>query len=73
MKIRSARILENVRLALFLLFFALTVFLNLTCSEEDNPLSDPACGSGRVSWYEKAGVCRDDANNRVVPNACCGR
>jgi len=73
MKIRSAKMLDNVRLVLFLLFFALTVFLNLTCSEEDNPLADPECGSGHVTWYEKAGVCRDEANNQVVPNKCCGR
>jgi hypothetical protein len=73
MKIRSVEIRERVRVAFFLLFFVLTVSLNLTCSPEDDPASAPECGSGHVSWYEKAGVCRDDVDNHVVPNSCCGR
>lgn len=73
MKIRSGDVLEKVPGVLFLLFFVLTVFLNITCSPEDNPASSPECGSGHVTWYEKAGVCRDDVSNQVVPEKCCGR
>ncbi|TSA14517.1 hypothetical protein D4R75_15590 [bacterium] len=74
MKIRSMRWKGVLQLVAFLLFFAVTVALNLNCSEDDsNPASDPACGSGRVTWNDKSQVCIDQANNKVVPDKCCGR
>jgi hypothetical protein len=74
MKIRSMRGREILQLLAFLIFFALTVALNLNCSKDDsNPASDPACGSGHVSWDSKAQVCRDQNNNRIVPTSCCGQ
>jgi hypothetical protein len=62
-----------LHIALFLLFFAATVGLNITCEPDDNPAADPACGSGSVMWDAKSQVCRDRANNRIVPNKCCGQ
>jgi len=48
--------------------------LNLSCSaEDDNPAASPECGSGRVTWNDKAQVCVDMADNKVVPSKCCGR
>ncbi len=74
MKIRSMRWKEILQLTAFLLFFALTVALNLNCSQDDNnPASDVSCGSGHVTWDDKAQVCRDQSNNRIVPSNCCGR
>ena len=73
MKIRFTDVVEKLAQLFFLVFFVLTVFLNITCSPEDNPASGPECGSGHVTWYEKAGVCRDDVDNQVVPAKCCGR
>jgi hypothetical protein len=74
MKIRSMRWKGVLQLVAFLLFFAVTVALNLNCSEDDsNPASDLACGSGRVSWDSKAQVCRDQENNKIVPSSCCGQ
>lgn len=74
MNIRSTTTREKVQLALFLIFFVFTVFLNVTCSsEEDNPTADNSCGSGHVFWDDKGGVCRDQVDNRVVPSNCCGR
>jgi hypothetical protein len=70
---RRKRIKELLQTFLFLLFFIVTVSLNLTCSAEDNPASSEECGSGRVMWNDKAQVCIDQANNKVVPSNCCGR
>ena len=53
-----------------------TLFL-IACSNNDNPAaSDPACGSGKVTWEDlgaKGGICRDQATNNVVPASCCGK
>jgi len=74
MKIRSMKWKEILQLVAFLLFFVLTVALNLNCSKDDsNPTSDVSCGSGRVSWDDKGQVCRDQSNNKIVPSTCCGR
>ncbi|MEK6757244.1 MAG: hypothetical protein AABZ02_13915, partial [Bacteroidota bacterium] len=62
-----------VQVALFLLFFAGTVAVNLNCENEDNPAASPECGSGRVTWDSKSQVCRDLQDNRIIPNKCCGR
>ena len=64
---------ETLKVIAFLLFFAATVFINLTCSKDSNPTSDPSCGSGHVTWDAKAQRCRDQANNQIVPNSCCGQ
>jgi len=74
MKIRSMWWKEILQLIAFLLFFVLTVALNLNCSQDDsNPASDVSCGSGHVYWDTKALVCRDRANDKVVPSTCCGQ
>ncbi len=74
MKIRSMRWKERAQLVAFLLFFALTVALNLNCSQDDsNPASDVSCGSGHVYWDSKPGLCKDLANDKVIPSSCCGR
>lgn len=74
MKIRFVRWKEIVQLIAFVLFFVLTVALNLSCSEEDsNPAADVSCGSGRVTWEDKGQVCRDLATFKIVPSSCCGR
>lgn len=71
---RRKNVKEAVHLFLFLAFFALSVVLNLSCSaEDDNPAASPECGSGRVTWNDKAQVCVDMADNKVVPSKCCGR
>ena len=62
-----------VEVLLFLLFFSFSVALNLSCKDEDDPLSSGECGSGRTTWDEKAQVCRDVTNSRIVPANCCGR
>ncbi len=64
---------EALKLLAFLLFFAATVLLNLVCSQPTNPAGDPSCGSGHVTWDVKAQRCRDQANNQIVPNSCCGQ
>lgn len=71
MEMRSTRWKEVLQLAAFLLFFALTVSLNLTCSHPDSPAVDPDCGSGRVSWDGK--ICYDLSNNKTLPSKCCGQ
>jgi hypothetical protein len=63
---------EVVRILLFLVFFAFTVAVNLNCSD-DNPVKGPECGSGKNTWDTKSLVCRDQANNRIVPSSCCGQ
>ncbi len=68
---RSTRRKEVLQLVAFLLFFALTVSLNLTCSQPDSPAVDPDCGSGRVSWDGKQ--CWDLRDNRTLPIKCCGQ
>ena len=74
MKLRSMRWKAILQLIAFLLFFVLTVAVNLNCSKDDsNPASDVSCGSGHVTWDDKGQVCRDQANNRIVPSTCCGR
>lgn len=73
MKDRRTKIKETAQLMLFLAFFVLTVALNLQCSEDDNPAASAECGSGHVTWNAKAQRCYDDADNRIVPNSCCGR
>lgn len=58
----------------FLLALALSAMLIVqACEKDNNPAADPACGSGKVSWDEKAQVCRDQANGRIVPASCCNR
>ena len=59
-------------LMLFLVAFAGMLML-ASCEKDDNPAADPACGSGRTTWDEKAQICRDLADSHVVPNSCCGR
>jgi hypothetical protein len=63
---------EALKLVVFLLFFAATVLVNLMCSSSSNPV-DPACGSGHVTWDAKAQRCRDQSNNQIIPNSCCGQ
>ncbi len=70
---RSVQWKEALKLLAFLLFFAVTVLLNLTCSSNSNPAGDASCGSGHVAWDAKAQRCRDQANNQIVPNSCCGQ
>jgi len=70
---RPKKIKEAAQLILFLVFFVLTVALNLQCAEDDNPAGGPECGSGRVTWNAKAQRCYDQADNKIVPNSCCGR
>ena len=64
---------ETLKITAFLLFFAVTVLINLMCSGNSNPASDPTCGSGHVTWDVKAQRCRDQSNNQIVPNSCCGQ
>ena len=45
----------------------------LACENDAATEPDEACGSGRVTWDSKAGVCRDDLNNTIVDPDCCGR
>jgi hypothetical protein len=74
MNYRSMRRKDILQLIAFLLFFALTVALNLNCTQEDsNPASELACGSGHVFWDDKGQVCRDQENNKIVPSNCCGK
>lgn len=73
MKVRSMRFKEALQLVAFLLFFASTVALNLTCSGDENPVADSECGKGQIQWDEKGSVCRNLSENRIVPNRCCGR
>jgi len=74
MKGLPTRSKEILQIAAFLVFFVATVFLNVTCSKDDNnPASDPACGSGHVAWDSKGQVCRDQADNHIVPSSCCGQ
>jgi hypothetical protein len=73
MKIQSMRLKEILQLIAFLLFFVLTVALNLNCSTDDSNPLDASCGSGHVSWDDKGQVCRDQSNNKIVPSNCCGR
>lgn len=74
MKDLRARWKEILQLVVFLVFFIATVFLNVTCSKDDNnPAANLACGSGHVAWDPKALVCRDQADNHIVPNSCCGQ
>jgi hypothetical protein len=63
---------EVLRIVLFMVFFLFTVAINLSCSE-DNPVKGPECGSGQNTWDTKSQVCRDAANNHIVPNSCCGQ
>jgi hypothetical protein len=72
MNLRQANKGDILRVILFLLFFAFTVAVNLSCSD-DNPVKGPECGSGHNTWDTKAQVCRDQANNQIVPNSCCGQ
>jgi hypothetical protein len=72
MNFEALKTKEVIRLVLFLVFFAFTVGVNLSCSD-DNPVKGPECGSGRNTWDTKAQICRDQANNLPVPNSCCGR
>jgi hypothetical protein len=70
----KARLRQFIEVALFLLFFAGTVAINLKCSGNDtNPAAAKECGSGHVTWDEKGQVCRDQADNRIVPSSCCGQ
>ena len=70
----TARLRRTIEVTLFLLFFAGTVAVNIECQkDESNPAAGPECGSGHVAWDTKAQVCRDQADNRIVPSNCCGR
>jgi hypothetical protein len=70
----KTRFRRFIEVALFLLFFAGTVAVNLRCQEDDNnPAASPECGSGHVTWDSKGQVCRDQADNRIVPSKCCGQ
>ena len=73
MRGNKARLRHLIEVALFLLFFAGTVAINLRCEGNDNPAASKECGSGHVTWDEKGQVCRDQADNRIVPSSCCGR
>ena len=70
---KALRTRNVVQIALFLIFFALTILVNLNCSDDSNPAKGPECGSGQNAWDTKSGVCRDQSNNRIVPNSCCGQ
>ena len=69
---KALRTKEAIRIVLFLVFFAFTVAVNLSCSD-DNPVKGPECGSGKNTWDTKAQRCRDGANDQIVPNSCCGQ
>jgi hypothetical protein len=64
---------EVFRIAIFMIFFAFTVAINLNCSSDDNPIKGPECGSGKNTWDAKSQSCRDLSNNLPVPNSCCGQ
>ncbi|MBI3587165.1 MAG: hypothetical protein HY088_08555 [Ignavibacteriales bacterium] len=68
----KGKVVRLFQLILFLLFFSATVYINLSCSKDDNPASTN-CGSGSASWDAKTQVCKDNADGRVLPNSCCGR
>lgn len=72
MKDRIHRVAPFLEVVFFLIFFAVALTVNLSCKDEDDPLSSGECGSGRTSWDEKAEVCRDIGNNRLLPSKCCG-
>ena len=73
-KVRRKKLIELAQMILFLAFLGLSVALNLNCSEEDdNPAASLECGSGHVTWNDKAQVCVDLADNKVLPSKCCGR
>lgn len=54
------------------ILFVIAIGMNVSCEKGTEP-DRSNCGSGNVTWDAKAGVCRDRADNRVVPNSCCGR
>ncbi len=54
------------------ILFAIAIGLNISCEKGTEP-DRTACGSGRVTWDDKAGICRDLADNLPVPKSCCGR
>ncbi|HEY4611499.1 MAG TPA: hypothetical protein VII11_00780 [Bacteroidota bacterium] len=57
--------------ALLVLALSAISLLVIACEEEDSTGPDPACGTGQVSWDEKAGVCRNRDTGRVIPATCC--
>jgi hypothetical protein len=59
--------------ALLVFVFTAISFVTVACEEEEGGPTDPACGSGRLTWDSKAEVCRDDVNNTIVDPNCCGR
>lgn len=69
---RKGRVLRALQVIFFLLFFSATVYINFSCSKDDNPASSN-CGSGSASWDIKAQVCKDNSDGRVLSNSCCGR
>lgn len=73
MKTRKSRLFDLLGIALFLLFFSGTVALNMSCKDEDDPLSSGECGSGKTTWDVKAELCRDLADGHVLPSKCCGK
>lgn len=62
---------RSFELATYVLF-ATAIGMNISCEKGTEP-DRTACGSGSVTWDAKAGVCRDLADNKIVPNSCCGR
>lgn len=71
MAVENIGLKKHLSTALFLLFFAGTVFLNTSCESDDNPV-DEDCGVGQKSWDSKAGVCRDQ-DNKILDPSCCGQ
>ena len=54
-----------------IVFVAMSIVV-LACDSKNASEPDEACGSGRLTWDSKAGVCRDDVRNTVVDANCCG-
>jgi hypothetical protein len=50
--------------------FAVSIGLNLSCDTSEGPdLSK--CGSGSVYLDTKTDLCKDRADNSIVPRECC--
>jgi hypothetical protein len=58
---------------LFVLAVLTMLVVPAACSDEDDVTKSPDCGSGRVAYDAKTGICRDQADGRILPTKCCGR
>ncbi len=68
----NGKVIRSLQLILFLLFFSATVYIDFSCSKDENPASTN-CGSGSASWDSKTLICRDNADGRALDKSCCGR